>query len=338
MGPVPGLILGILLTLTYYFTEQRIFYEIAEISILINLFNLLPISPLDGGRFLEVVLFRQNYNLELVFRIVTGIALVALGIASKAALLVIFPLLYLFMLPEFYKTSKAAKIAKAQAEIGAAPKVQLPIVRQLIEQIFKPHPNKKVYLLRVKRILERIPEESIQKRTSVVLTIVYVVILPLFIFLGGTAIYWFKEPTNLTYIKRRPKVASFSPANNSKVIDPILSAQIESMNLSPYHIRDTSNATIDKSSPEDIHIAIIAVSSQRDAESAIDSLSAGKPFEEAAARFSEGPNASAGGDIGYINPKDLDEQIRKALESLGNGEHSNIIKSNDGFIIVKRIE
>ena len=66
-GPLPGLFIGFAL----YFVNKSMPNEtvkmLANVFIFLNLFNLLPIYPLDGGRLLENLFIRNNYGIRLVF-------------------------------------------------------------------------------------------------------------------------------------------------------------------------------------------------------------------------------------------------------------------------------
>lgn len=60
MGPAYGLITSILGVVLYYATDMEIFAGVAVLSALLNLFNLLPILPLDGGHVLKSISFSMR--------------------------------------------------------------------------------------------------------------------------------------------------------------------------------------------------------------------------------------------------------------------------------------
>ncbi|MBN7819980.1 site-2 protease family protein [Bowmanella yangjiangensis] len=90
MGPVFGLLMSLGCLLLYALTGQELFAGAAVIGSLLNLFNLLPILPLDGGHVIKSISFSMRSWLGLSVCI-AGMAL-GLGIAwiFGLALLVFF--------------------------------------------------------------------------------------------------------------------------------------------------------------------------------------------------------------------------------------------------------
>lgn len=66
MGPVFGLLLSLVLMLVYWITGNIFFAGLANFNALINLINLLPILPLDGGHILKSIGFSVNGKFGLV--------------------------------------------------------------------------------------------------------------------------------------------------------------------------------------------------------------------------------------------------------------------------------
>tara|TARA_R110001583_G_scaffold16561_21_gene67989 strand:+ start:19766 stop:20869 length:1104 start_codon:yes stop_codon:yes gene_type:complete len=76
MGPFFGLMMSITALLVYWLTDEPFFAGLAAFNALLNLFNLLPILPLDGGHILKSISFSMNSTTGLV----TCIAGAAIGI------------------------------------------------------------------------------------------------------------------------------------------------------------------------------------------------------------------------------------------------------------------
>jgi len=66
MGPFFGLILSIVALIGYWITDIEILAGIAVFNALLNLFNLLPVLPLDGGHVLKSIAFSINSRVGLV--------------------------------------------------------------------------------------------------------------------------------------------------------------------------------------------------------------------------------------------------------------------------------
>ncbi|HZX30255.1 MAG TPA: site-2 protease family protein [Rhodocyclaceae bacterium] len=88
-GPLPGLMLAVVcLRLGIADPEHRdLLNSIGIMALVINLFNLLPFTPLDGGQMVDTFLFSRRPRLRLAFFIVSTVALVAVGIALSAPVL-----------------------------------------------------------------------------------------------------------------------------------------------------------------------------------------------------------------------------------------------------------
>ncbi len=66
MGPFFGLLLSILCLILYAITDIELLAGLAVFNALLNLFNLLPVLPLDGGHILKSIAFSINTVLGLV--------------------------------------------------------------------------------------------------------------------------------------------------------------------------------------------------------------------------------------------------------------------------------
>jgi Zn-dependent protease len=114
LGPLPGIILGIICVVLYFTSDQDIYLQLARTFLFINAFNLLPLSPLDGGRFLEEVVFSRNARIELLFKLIAGLALVLIAFMLQSVVFGIFALFVLLLLPSSHQTSKMAQIFRRE--------------------------------------------------------------------------------------------------------------------------------------------------------------------------------------------------------------------------------
>lgn len=106
-GPVPGIIIGSVL---YWFNRDlnnETLTMLASCFLAINLLNCLPFHPLDGGRLVETLFFRENYVIRLVFGIISIVALSCIFIFVKSLLLIVIPVMIGL---ELFNESKHQKI------------------------------------------------------------------------------------------------------------------------------------------------------------------------------------------------------------------------------------
>lgn len=102
-GPLPGIILGIGFLLLEKFTHQSYYpfnialSQIAAFLILLNLINLLPIYPLDGGQLLNRVFLDEEGLVSKIF-VFISIALLCLAAWKIHWILAIFPVMLLLRL------------------------------------------------------------------------------------------------------------------------------------------------------------------------------------------------------------------------------------------------
>lgn len=78
MGPFFGLLLSVACLVVYYITQIELFAGLAVFNALLNIFNLLPVLPLDGGHILKSITFSINSILGLIFCMLAAL----LGIAA----------------------------------------------------------------------------------------------------------------------------------------------------------------------------------------------------------------------------------------------------------------
>jgi stage IV sporulation protein FB len=89
-GPIPGLLFGLL----FFFLAQAHQIEwmmtFALLFIFLNVLNLLPLDPLDGGQLLRL-LIKNNHDLfQLVFSLISSLALIGIGLWMDSYLFVAF--------------------------------------------------------------------------------------------------------------------------------------------------------------------------------------------------------------------------------------------------------
>jgi len=66
-------------------------------------------------------------------------------------------------------------------------------------------------------------------------------------------------------------------------------------------------------------------------------LDGGADFGSLVTQYSTGPAAARGGDIGWIKPEEMVEELREAIEALGSYDISPPIESRGLYHIFKRL-
>ena len=93
MGPIWGFGLAIVTLTGYYITGDALYAAAAGWMAMLNLFNLLPISPLDGGRIMKSIAFSIDSKIGLVFLVVGIIASISLTFFAGLILFLILLLI-----------------------------------------------------------------------------------------------------------------------------------------------------------------------------------------------------------------------------------------------------
>jgi stage IV sporulation protein FB len=109
-GPLPGVLIGSLL---YYFAlvnNNNVLLNTVNFMVFINLFNLLPVMPLDGGRFIKCLFFERSELIGSIFSYISIGALFYYSITSQSYFLMLVPgflMLQLFARTQLKKAKEA---------------------------------------------------------------------------------------------------------------------------------------------------------------------------------------------------------------------------------------
>lgn len=117
-GPLPGILLGILFYLLWQHNPflsigDTSYYTIALFFVILNLFNLLPVYPLDGGQLLNRVFFNEENWLSRLF------IFLSIGLLAWFAWKSNFPLLFIFPLMMLLRLFGESKIGHIEKKIEA---------------------------------------------------------------------------------------------------------------------------------------------------------------------------------------------------------------------------
>jgi Zn-dependent protease len=149
MGPVPGIVLGVIIGVAGMVLHQALLLKIAIVSLLLNGFNLLPVLPLDGGWVFHTLLFSRHYILDTVFRVLAALALMVGGSFMQNKILMYLGIPMLISIPAAYRTARIAAELKQRNLPPVPPEEQnIPaataeaIIGEIKRSTTKPQSNK----------------------------------------------------------------------------------------------------------------------------------------------------------------------------------------------------
>lgn len=109
-GPLPGIIIGIGLILGVQYFElppQLLLFGVMFIAL--NVFNLVPIDPLDGGKLFELLFFSFNDTAKMIFQVLSSATLLGVGLYMDSIPIIVFGA---FLLTRITTSLKLIKIRK----------------------------------------------------------------------------------------------------------------------------------------------------------------------------------------------------------------------------------
>lgn len=113
-GPVPGIIIGFCLFMVNFIYPSEPLMMLANIFLFLNLFNLLPFMPLDGGRLIEILFLKQNHNIRIVFTIISILGLATFSVYNRSIIFLIIPISMVFELIMEIKNQKIRNYLEAE--------------------------------------------------------------------------------------------------------------------------------------------------------------------------------------------------------------------------------
>ncbi len=125
-GPVPGIIIGILINFIALHQDSRALEMTAMMLILLNLLNLIPIYPLDGGQLLNRLFLDESAIIGKIFVILSSLFLawffIKLGNSNyRFYVLLLFPIMMLMrMFTDIKQDRLVAEIEKEGVDLNTA--------------------------------------------------------------------------------------------------------------------------------------------------------------------------------------------------------------------------
>lgn len=119
-GPLPGIIIGIILYLIDQNSESGIYLmdtsltNIAGLTVFLNLINLIPVYPLDGGQLLNRVFLDEEGWVSKLFVFVSIVFLCWVAYELKFWILLVFPAMMLLRMQTDTKFKEVEKTIEAE--------------------------------------------------------------------------------------------------------------------------------------------------------------------------------------------------------------------------------
>lgn len=114
-GPIPGVIIGMVLYFMGLQNESQFLIRVSNIFIFLNLFNLLPIMPLDGGKVIKTMFFDSNEIINTVFIVLSIVGMAFISFALESYFLLIVPF---FLIMQLSNQSQVKKVKMGALNAG----------------------------------------------------------------------------------------------------------------------------------------------------------------------------------------------------------------------------
>lgn len=121
MGPLPGIVVGLGILIFAGVKHDDTLYRIGLLAVGLNAFNLLPVLPLDGGWVAHAALFARHPKLDIGFRLITALIMIAAGIFLPGfKLLMYLGIASLFALPIVFRRAQIVRELRTVPGIGVS--------------------------------------------------------------------------------------------------------------------------------------------------------------------------------------------------------------------------
>ncbi|MEZ4939017.1 MAG: hypothetical protein R2799_15620 [Crocinitomicaceae bacterium] len=104
MGPLPGILIGCFLLYLGDQNQDKLQITGGLLFLTINILNLIPIDPLDGGKVLETLFFTNQGRIKMYFALVSSLIMIGVGYYYSWFVLMAFGFLMGFRVRSIQKT------------------------------------------------------------------------------------------------------------------------------------------------------------------------------------------------------------------------------------------
>jgi Zn-dependent protease/tetratricopeptide (TPR) repeat protein len=114
LGPMPGIILGFAMLFVIWRTGDESWQFAAAFAIVLNYINLLPMTPLDGGRVIETLFLKRFPMGQFSFLLVSTMLFILGAVAFRDPVLIFVSIILLMSLRAKFIWGKAARYVEAR--------------------------------------------------------------------------------------------------------------------------------------------------------------------------------------------------------------------------------
>ncbi len=194
MGPLPGIVLGIGILLYFLSNpENELILELSLLLLCINVANLIPIDPLDGGHFVEALYFPNNDQMKMYFTLISSFIVIGLGFYLDFFILMLFGFFMAFKVRGFQKNQKIHDSleeidfdyrkpynALSNKEYWTIRRVFLesnPKIREIIPNEMELWENEKLLVEQIRQLLRAEIKIDLNSAQKILLTILFIALL-----------------------------------------------------------------------------------------------------------------------------------------------------------------
>lgn len=136
-GPVSGLPIALVALVLHWLVGGQIFLQLAMLCVFLNLLNLLPIMPLDGGHFINETLFSRFPKGELAFRLLAVGLLALLAVTLDGFLLwILVAFLAIGIKPSYQMANAVQRLRQIPGmQAGDLTARKIALIRQELRQV-----------------------------------------------------------------------------------------------------------------------------------------------------------------------------------------------------------
>ncbi|CAG5076833.1 site-2 protease family protein [Parvicella tangerina] len=109
-GPIPGILIGAGFLLGYHFGDlHQMFLIYGLVFVALNVLNLIPVDPLDGGKLFELLFFSFSDFAKVLFNGISSAVMILIGFLYQSYVIMIFGGFMLFRIQSHVKLMRLRK-------------------------------------------------------------------------------------------------------------------------------------------------------------------------------------------------------------------------------------